>query len=159
MSTGTRYNRHTQGVEPAGFALFRLVVSVCACRSAEVYHSVSHKELKARLPLLWFDRLLRRWGPLLPAPVLAVRLAADVAALLASGQEGLGSPAGSRLRHHLAETAVVYSGIIILRAVVYGLHYAGVSAAVPAGPCHCAKVRTRLEAPMPARGVSVPEVL
>ncbi len=111
---------------------------LCARRSAEV--------LKARLPLLWFDRLLRRWGPLLPAPVLAVRLAADVAALLASGQ-ALSSPAGSRLRHHLAETTVVYFGIIVLRAVVYGLHYAGVPAAVPAGLSHLAQYLRMLGGP------------
>lgn len=82
------------------------------------------KALKARLPLLWFDRLLRRHGPLLPLPVFAIRIATDVAALVSSGQR-LDSPQGSRLRHHLAEAGVVYVGITLVRMFVYGLHCAG----------------------------------
>ena len=99
---------------------------------AEVYHSMETKALKARLPLLWFDRFLRRHGPLLPLPIFAIRLATDVSALLSSGQ-GLDSPQGGHLRHHLAEAGVVYVGITLVRIFVYGLHCAG-------GPCSAHRI-------------------
>ncbi|CAL8465031.1 g4566 [Coccomyxa elongata] len=92
---------------------------------SEVHHGMETKTLQARLPLLWFDRLLRRHGPLLPLPVFAIRLAVDIAAVLSNGHN-LQSPQGNRLRHHLAEAAVVYVGVTAVRLFVYGLHCAGV---------------------------------
>lgn len=91
---------------------------------AEVHHGMDTKTLQARLPLLWFDRLLRRHGPLLPLPVFAIRLAVDIASVLSHGHN-LQSPQGNRLRHHLAEAAVVYAGVTAVRLFVYGLHCAG----------------------------------
>ncbi len=82
------------------------------------------KTLQARLPLLWFDRLLRHHGPLLPLPVFVIRIAVDIAAIMSNGHD-LRSPQGARLRHHLAEAAVVYVGITAVRLFVYGLHCAG----------------------------------
>lgn len=93
------------------------------------------KTLQARLPLLWFDRLLRRYGPLLPLPIFAIRLAVDIAAVLSSGHN-LQSPQGSRLRHHLAEAAVVYVGVTAVRLFVYGLHCAGAYSSQLRDP-HC----------------------
>ena len=40
--------------------------------------------VRARLPLLWFDRALRVYGPLLPLPILALRLASHWADLPSS---------------------------------------------------------------------------
>lgn len=45
------------------------------------------KALRARLPLLWFDRLLRTWGPLLPLPLIVLRLAASYAHLASASRQ------------------------------------------------------------------------
>ena len=83
------------------------------------------KALQQRLPLLWFDRALRRLGPLLPLPVVALRLASDVLVLRGEQHQLAGLQSG-RLRGHYAETAVVYVGVSAVRLAVYFLHCAGV---------------------------------
>ena len=83
------------------------------------------KALQQRLPLLWFDRLLRRLGPLLPLPVIALRLASDLLVLRGEQHQLAGLQSG-RLRGHYTETAVVYLGVSAVRLVVYFLHCAGV---------------------------------
>ena len=69
------------------------------------------KALQQRLPLLWFDRALRRLGPLLPLPVVALRLASDVLVLRGEQHQLAGLQSG-RLRGHYTETAVVYVGVL-----------------------------------------------
>ena len=82
------------------------------------------KALQQRLPLLWFDRLLRRLGPLLPLPVVALRLASDLFVLRREQHQLTGLQSG-RLQGHYTETAVVYLGVSAVRLVVYFLHCAG----------------------------------
>ena len=95
------------------------------------------------LPLLWFDRLLRHYGALLPLPILALRAAA---VLLTPGARahgaharahgganpsaGAGAAAGDPAswlwqRREFGEALVVYAGITVVRWSVYGLHQAG----------------------------------
>ena len=83
------------------------------------------KALQQRLPLLWFDRLLRRLGPLLPLPVVALRLVSDILVLRGEHHQLAGLQSG-RLQGHYTETAVVYVGVSAVRLVVYFLHCAGV---------------------------------
>ena len=54
-------------------------MSWCRPASAELLSGSEMKALRQRLPLLWFDRFLRTWGPLLPLPLVALRLAASYA--------------------------------------------------------------------------------
>ena len=88
------------------------------------------KALQQRLPLLWFDRLLRRLGPVLPLPVVALRLASDLL-VLRREQHQLAGLQGGRLRAHFTETAVVYVGVSAVRLAVYFLHCAGAAPRVP----------------------------
>ena len=86
------------------------------------------------LPLLWFDQLLRRYGALLPAPILALRAAA---VLLTPGARARVSHGGASTdtagepaawlwhRREFGEALVVYAGITVVRWWVYGLHQAG----------------------------------
>jgi hypothetical protein len=60
--------------------------------------------VRARLPLLWFDRTLRAYGPLLPLPILALRLAATWAALPSSEQQQARLPAHPVLSSHDGST-------------------------------------------------------
>ena len=87
---------------------------------------MDYKQLQQRLPLLWFDRLLRRFGPLLPLPVVALRAASDVV-MLHSEQHQLSGLQSGRLQGHYTETAVIYIGLSMVRLLVYFLHCAGVS--------------------------------
>ena len=82
------------------------------------------KALQRRLPLLWFDRLLRRFGPFLPLPVVALRLASDLV-MLRGEQHRLAGLQSGRLQGHYTETAVVYLGVSVMRVLVYFLHCAG----------------------------------
>ena len=82
------------------------------------------KALQQRLPLLWFDRLLRKFGPLLPLPVVALRLASDLVLLRGEEQRLTGLQSG-RLQGHYTEAAVVYLGVSVMRLLVYFLHCAG----------------------------------
>ena len=84
------------------------------------------KALQQRLPLLWFDRALRRLGPLLPLPVVALRLASDVLVLRGEQHQLAGLQSG-RLQGHYTETAVVYVGVSAVRLAVYFLHCAGLT--------------------------------
>ncbi len=96
---------------------------------AESYHDMDYKQLQQRLPLLWFDRMLRRFGPLLPLPVVALRAASDLV-MLHSEQHQLSGLQSGRLQGHFAETAVIYVGLSMVRLLVYFLHCAGVSASM-----------------------------
>ena len=93
---------------------------------AESYHDMDNKQLQQRLPLLWFDRLLRRFGPLLPLPLVALRAASDLV-MLYSEQHQLSGLQSGRLQGHYTETAVIYIGLTMVRLLVYFLHCAGVS--------------------------------
>ncbi len=106
------------------------------------------------LPLLWFDRLLRHYGALLPLPILALRAAsvllspgARVRAIAGppagrardatSGAGGATAAAGDPAawlwrQREFGEAVVVYAGVTATRWVVYGLHQAGVRP----GQCH-----------------------
>lgn len=93
---------------------------------AGFYHDMDYKQLQQRLPLLWFDRLLRRFGPLLPLPVVALRAASDLV-MLHSEQHQLSGLQSGRLQGHYTETAVIYVGLTVVRLLVYFLHCAGMS--------------------------------
>lgn len=100
---------------------------------AESYHVVDPKVLRQRLPLLWFDRLLRHAGPFLPLPVVALRLASDLL-MLRGEQHQLSGLQSRRLRGHYTEAAAIYVGMTAVRLVVYFLHCAGGSS-VPVSLC------------------------
>lgn len=91
------------------------------------------------LPLLWFDRLLRRYGALLPAPILALRAASVLLTpgaqeRVANGSAGAGSAGEPAAwlwqRREFGEALVVYAGVTVVRWWVYGLHQAGAPYAV-----------------------------
>lgn len=91
---------------------------------------MDHKALKAQLPLLWFDRVLRRYGPLLPLPVFVVRVIADLA-FASSSRGAVGDAARSEQAHlqrHFIEAGLVYLGVTFTRILIYGLHVAGTAA-------------------------------
>lgn len=166
----------------------RALTAAARC-DAELLSSADYKAVRERLPLLWFDRALRAYGPLLPLPVLALRLASIWAGLPSSEQQqaclptlpvavlvvqslhacsASRSPAGyaglvivpssenfdfdadvglraalrqglaalqrGRLAQQLKEAGVVYTGIALLRLVVYWTHCAGV---YPCRPLAC----------------------
>ena len=86
------------------------------------------------LPLLWFDRLLRRYGALLPAPILALRAASVLLTpgaqeRVANGSAAVGSAGEPAAwlwrRREFGEALVVYAGVTVVRWWVYGLHQAG----------------------------------
>ena len=86
------------------------------------------------LPLLWFDRLLRRYGALLPAPILALRAASVLLTPGAQERVANGSAAAGSAgepaawlwrRREFGEALVVYAGVTVVRWWVYGLHQAG----------------------------------
>ena len=110
---------------PQAIHVTMLCLSVLAVR-AESFHAMDFKALQQRLPLLWFDRLLRKFGPLLPLPVVALRLASDLVLLRGEEQRLTGLQSG-RLQGHYTETAVVYLGVSVMRVLVYFLHCAGES--------------------------------
>jgi hypothetical protein len=68
---------------------------------------------KHELPLLWFDRVLRAYGPLLPLPVVALRAAATAASP---------PPRGVLTAPTVAQMLAVYGAITLVRLAVYGLH-------------------------------------
>ena len=91
------------------------------------------------LPLLWFDRLLRYYGALLPAPILALRAASVL--LTPGAQERVANGSASTTsagepaawlwrRREFGEALVVYGGVTVVRWWVYGLHQAGTPYAV-----------------------------
>lgn len=71
-----------------------------------------------KLPLLWFDGVLRKVGPLLPLPLLLSRAA------VAGGGRG-SSLAGSRPAAHFVHVAAVYAAAAAARLAVYLPHKAG----------------------------------
>ena len=74
-----------------------------------------------RLPLLWFDGMLRKVGPLLPLPLLLSR-----AAVARSPLAGGGSPGGGgRPAAHFVHVASVYAAAAAARLAVYLPHRAG----------------------------------
>ena len=82
-----------------------------------------HLSSPSSLPLLWFDAILRRVGPFLPAPLLAARAAAHGRL---GGARGGGAPA--RPRSHFIQAAAVYAAAAAVRLGVYLPHRAGVLA-------------------------------
>lgn len=91
------------------------------------------------LPLLWFDRLLRYYGALLPVPILALRAASVLLTPAAQERVANGSaaagPAGEPAawlwrRREFGEAVMVYMGVTVVRWWVYGLHQAGTPYAV-----------------------------
>lgn len=85
---------------------------------------MDYKVVQQQLPLLWFDRLLRRFGPYLPMPVVALRLASDLVMQRAQQHQPSGLQSG-RLQGHYTEVAVIYVGVSVMRLFVYFLHCAG----------------------------------
>lgn len=90
-----------------------------------------------KLPLLWFDAVLRRAGPLLPVPLLLSRAAVSHAPLFGgSGASAGAGSAGRGLRPaaHFVHVAAVYAAAAAARLAVYLPHRTGVLGRVVAFP-------------------------
>ncbi len=72
--------------------------------------------MKGRLPLMWFDFMLRHIGALLPLPVLFVRAASNLMGGVTRTVRGY---------HHFVEVTAVYAGLSLVRVLVYITHRNG----------------------------------
>lgn len=69
LHTGASVSALTRAGRPAD----KCCSGSLSCLTTAEVHAASNKEVKARLPLAWFDDILRRYGALLPFPCFAIR--------------------------------------------------------------------------------------